>query len=560
MEGQGSINGRWSAALVAGLAAAGVTHVVISPGSRSTPLSLACLRSPGLVCRVLLDERVAAFYALGLARATGRPVALICTSGSAVANWHPAVVEADMSRVPLILLSSDRPPELQDCGANQTLAQTGLFGTGLRAMIALPPAESQAGWLANAAARAVSQSLWPLPGPVQINVPFREPLLAPDAASDLPQAAGRVAPRVILPRQEAPADMVEDLARQFAGRTGVIVAGAEPLPAVPIVTLAGRLGWPVLADPLSGLRFGGHDLSPVLARSDIFLRGTLPSPDWVLRFGAFPVSKPMALWLAATGARQVVVSGDSRWPDPQRSSDMMVHADPAAFADSLTRMAGEASPASWLRRFRLAEDAAGRLADEALVPEGRVVRQVIDALPDDSLLFIGNSMPVRDLDDFSGTGPQRLTILCNRGVSGIDGNLSSFFGAAASGRFTAAVALVGDLTFLHDLGGLAAGRGLNATVCVTDNGGGAIFGHLPQAVLPEFEAGWLTPQNADLGAAAAVWGHRYGKVAPSGVGPALTEALAAPGVSVLHISVDREESLAAHRALAARAAVIGTRD
>lgn len=549
MESQGRINGLWAAALVDGLVAAGVGWAVISPGSRSSPLALACLRHSALTSRVLLDERAAAFFALGLAKAEGRPVALLCTSGSAVANWHPAVVEADQARLPLILLSADRPPELQDCGANQTIDQTALFGAQLRAFHALPPAETNGDWLAHLAARAVTQSLWPLPGPVQINVPFREPLLA--AGPPAPSVAARAAdgPRVILPRLLPAAEEIARLADRWSGRRGVIVAGAEPLPAEPIVRLAAALDWPVLADPLSGLRFGAHDRSRVMAAADTFLRGTTLTPDWILRFGAFPVSKPIATWLAGLDALQAVVSADSRWPDPQRAADLIIHADPAALADAVSQVVRRPAPPGWLSMVRAAEVAAAGLMLRQPPPEATALRTLLDGLPGDSLLFVGNSMAVRDLDSFSGTTEKRLTVLGNRGASGIDGNLASFFGAAASGRFAAAVAVVGDLTFLHDLGGLAAGQGIDATVCVFDNGGGAIFEHLPQAGLPEFEAAWLTPQQADFAAAARVWGHSYRRVETDRLAPGLAEALGTAGVSILHIPIDRAASVARHRAL-----------
>jgi 2-succinyl-5-enolpyruvyl-6-hydroxy-3-cyclohexene-1-carboxylate synthase len=548
MENQGDINGRWASALIGGLASAGVAHVVISPGSRSTPLALVSLRHPGLSCRVLLDERVAAFYALGLAKATKMPVALICTSGSAVANWHPAVAEADMGRIPLILLTADRPPELQDCGANQTLAQPGLFGPQLRASHALPPAEPSSAWLASFAARAVSQSLWPLPGPVQINVPFREPLIGAAPLPELPMAS---VPRVALPRLLPASQQIDDLVGVLSGCRGVIVAGAEVLPAAALARLAAALDWPILADPLSSLRFGPHDRTHILARADTFLRGACPAPERVLRFGVPPVSKATETWLAAAQAVEVVVSADCRWPDPGRRARMVLHADPEVLADTVADRVTLPAPQGWMTAFRVAERTADALIAAAPVAERKVVETLVRHLPDDGLLFVGNSMPIRDVDSFSGTSARRLTLLGNRGASGIDGNLGSFFGAVASGRYADAVALVGDLTFLHDLGGLAAGRGLRATVIVVDNGGGAIFGHLPQAALPEFEAGWLTPQSANLEAAAAVWGHCYRKATVDSLDTVLAQRPV--GVTIIHLTIDRDASIAAHRDLAAAA-------
>jgi 2-succinyl-5-enolpyruvyl-6-hydroxy-3-cyclohexene-1-carboxylate synthase len=248
-----------------------------------------------------------------------------------------------------------------------------------------------------------------------------------------------------------------------------------------------------------------------------------------------------------------VVSADSRWPDPQRAADVIIHADPAAFADALCQSVRHPAPQGWFSMVRAAEAAAADLTLRHAPPEATAMRTLLEGLPEDSLLFVGNSMAVRDLDSFSGTMEKRLTVLGNRGAAGIDGNLASFFGAAASGRFAAAVAVVGDLTFLHDLGGLAAGQGIDAAVCVFDNGGGAIFEHLPQAILPEFEAGWLTPQQADFAAAARVWGHSYRRVETDLLAPALAEALGTAGVSILHVPIDRTASVARHRALWAAA-------
>lgn len=546
MDGQGDINGTWAEALVGGLAAAGVVHVVVSPGSRSTPLALACLRHPTLSCRVLLDERAAAFFALGLAKAENSPVALVCTSGSAVANWHPAVVEADLARLPLILLTADRPPELHDCGANQTVDQTDIFGAQLRARHLLPPAESEAAWLVHLAARAVSQSRWPLPGPVQINVPFREPLLAPASHVAAWPESG---PRAVLPRLVPPVRDILALAEQCGGGRGVILAGAEPLPPGAITRLAATLDWPILADPLSGLRFGTHDLGRVMSTADTFLRGAPLAAEWVLRFGSFPVSKPVATWLKACGARQVLVSPDSRWADPQRAAEAVFHADPTAFADALTDAVYRSAPDGWQALVRGRETAALRLIARHRPPEAEALRAVLESLPDEGLLFVGNSMAIRDLDSFSGTLAKTVTVIGNRGASGIDGNLATFFGAVASGRHQAAIAVVGDLTFLHDLGGLAGGQGLDAVVCVFDNAGGAIFEHLPQAGLPEFDAGWLTPQHADLAAAARAWGHAYRKVGLDRLDLALAEAFDTPGVTILHLPIDRAASVARHRAL-----------
>jgi 2-succinyl-5-enolpyruvyl-6-hydroxy-3-cyclohexene-1-carboxylate synthase len=369
------------------------------------------------------------------------------------------------------------------------------------------------------------------------------------ASGPLAAADGEGGPRVVLPRLLPAADDLARLAGQWEGRRGIIIAGAESLPAGRIAGLAAALDWPILADPLSGLRFGAHDKSRVMAAADTFLRAGSLSADWVLRFGAFPVSKSIATWLAATNARQAVISPDSRWPDPQRAADLMIHADPGAFADAMSLAVRRPAPQGWMTMVRAAETAAADLTMRHAPPEAAALRALLEGLPEDGLLFVGNSMAVRDLDSFSGTMEKRLTVLCNRGASGIDGNLASFFGAAASGRFAAAVALVGDLTFLHDLGGLAAGQGIDAVICVLDNSGGGIFEYLPQAALPEFETGWLTPQQADFAAAARVWGHNFRRAEADRLAPVLSEALATPGVTIVHLPIDRAASFACHQAL-----------
>lgn len=546
MDGIGDINFRWAASIVDALAGCGLRRLVLSPGSRSTPLALAALRHPGLDVRVVLDERSAAFFALGMAKASGVPAAVLATSGSAVANWHPAVVEAGAARVPLILLSADRPPELQNCGANQTIDQTRLFGEHARQFLQLPPAEREADWLASAIARAVGRSLGPLAGPVHINIPFREPLLPESAAAPDSPPPPRLLPGRVLPRTED----IAELAALLDGGRGVIVGGAEDLSeaAAAISDLAERAGAPVLADPLSNLRH--RKSGRVLAHYDALLRRAdgAPRPDWVLRLGPAPVSKSLDDWLKDCGARtQVVVTAHPRWADPQRRATHVLQAEPstvcAELAEALTRPAEDAWFAAWHDR----DARAAALARSMAPPEGALIQCLAEALPDETLVFAGNSMPVRDLDSFLGKPERRLRLFGNRGASGIDGNVSTFLGmAAVSGA--PALALLGDLTFLHDLGGLWAARGVDAVVAVLDNGGGGIFELLPQAGLPEFESAWLTPHRLDLAHAARLYGLRHTWVTPGAAAAAILEALARPGVEIVQVAIDRAVSREGHRA------------
>ena len=534
------LNFQWASRLIGGLAAAGAAHAVISPGARSTPLALACLRHPELITRVLLDERGAAFYALGLAKASDRAVILVATSGSAIANWHPAVVEAARAAVPLILLSADRPPEHLGCGANQTTAQIGMFGPHLRALHALPPPTASSSWLDSLAARAMEQAAGPPAGPVQINLPLPEPLVPQDDIAPPQTALVRVrAGRLRL----EPAEIAE-VARRLEGGKGIIVCGASPVPAVPIAQLAAALDVPVIADPLSGLRFGPHDRSRVVADGDLVFRGRgLAEADWVLRFGAFPVSRPVGEALGHFTGEQLVVAEAGDWPDPVRRATHVFRAEAGGFAAGLADAVRVAAAPGWCAGWTSV-----RPPGPALPPEAVVIRGLLAALPENGLLFSGNSMAIRDLDAFSGLSAKSLTVAANRGVSGIDGAVSTCLGMAASGRFSGTIGVIGDLTFLHHLGGLAA-RGPDAVLCVLDNGGGAIFGHLPQAGLPEFEIGWRTPQGADLAAAAAVWGIPFAVVSPDHVEAAVAQALAAKGTRILVIPLDAADSLARYRAV-----------
>lgn len=498
---------RWAWHLLDGFAATGVGCAVISPGSRSTPLALAALRHPGLSAHVIIDERAAAFFALGLAKASGLPVILIATSGSAVANWFPAVVEADMGRVPLLLLSADRPPELQDCGANQTMDQIGLFGSHVRACHQLPPAAAETGWLSGLAARSVAASLGPLPGPVHLNIPLREPLVP----ADMPELTRTVAPpcRLTATRHPDP-DSLNALAKIVATGPGAIVCGPEPeypgsATRTAVVELASRLGVPIFADILSSLRCGTRAQPHVLAHPDQVAR-TAPAPGWILRLGGTPLSRATNGWLEKNrGAAQIVLANHPRSADPTGTATHRLHADPALLCHSL---AGPSAPAHWLARFldldRAAETAAMAACAAAPVFEGALLRALLHALPADTPLFLGNSLTVRAADWFAGRSAVPLRLFGNRGVSGIDGNLSTAGGIAAACGPT--VAVVGDLSCLHDLTALALCRQHRVTVLLLDNGGGGIFDHLPQAGLPEFEQGWLTPQAVDFASAAHAFG------------------------------------------------------
>lgn len=538
-----ALNYRWAWALLDGLAAAGVRRVVLSPGSRSTPLTLAALRHPLLTVQVCVDERAAGFFALGLAKAEAAPVALIATSGSAIANWMPAVVEADMGCVPLMLLSADRPPELQDCGANQTMDQIGLFGRHVRAFHQLPPAERNTAWLAGLAARSVALSCGPLPGPVHWNVPLREPLV-PDPIPAL-EATAR-APQSLSAAMQPSAATVSVLDRIIASGPGVIVCGPQDLgdaARVEIVECARRLRVPVLADVLSGLRCGAPAAN-VLHHPDSVVRSA-PAPAWLLRLGGAPVSRAVNEWLArCTAAAQVVVSDYPRLADPAGNATHVLHADTAALCRALR---GESAADEWLPQFIATDDAARSAAATACAGEplfeGAVLRTLLHGLPEQTPLFLGNSLTVRAADWFAGVTATPLRLFGNRGVSGIDGNIATACGIATALGST--VAVVGDLAFLHDLGALALGRDCPLTVLLLDNGGGGIFDHLPQVNLPEFEQGWLTPQALDPAQAALAFGLGYTRAdSVTAAMDAIRSVMQSTRMHIIHLPVDRAYSLA----------------
>lgn len=539
MSDTGRLNLDWAAALIGGLVAAGVREAVISPGARSTPLTLACLRHPTLRSEVVLDERSAAWFALGRARATGCPVALVCTSGTAVANWLPAVIEANQSAVPLILLSADRPPELQGWGANQTIAQAGLFSDQVRAQHApgAPFDGFDRRWLQQLAARAVAESRWPLPGPVHLNLPFREPLLpaAPAVSFDTPLTPGIEA---AAPRVAPDPTAVAALAKALCGRRGAIVCGgniggAESARA--IAALAARLDCPILADPHSGLRFGPHDQSRVCIAHERWLRDAgcraALRPDWLLRFGDMPVTRALQAWLGDCDEHHLVEAG-GRWPDALHRTHHLLRATPAEACAALCAAIDAPAPAGWLAAFRDVDHAA---ANAAPTPTGALLAALCRQLPDGSRLFCGNSLPIRELAAWSGIGERSIGIHANRGASGIDGNIASAAGLAADAP---TVAVIGDLTAQHDLGSLALLQRHPLVLIVVNNGGGGIFDFLPVAGLPEFERGWRTPQSLRFAAAAAAFGVPYWRSGhPAEAAAAVLQALGADRPLLLEFTV-----------------------
>jgi 2-succinyl-5-enolpyruvyl-6-hydroxy-3-cyclohexene-1-carboxylate synthase len=558
--------------LVDEFAWAGLTDAVLAPGSRSAPLALALADDERIRLHVHLDERSAAFFALGAAKASGRPALVLCTSGTAAAHFHPAVLEADHSRVPLIVCTADRPAELRDTGAPQTTDQIRLYGSAVRFFVDLPADGDPA---ARAAWRPIAARVWaeaagPPAGPVHLNVAFREPLVPLDGedAAAVAMEPGRADGRawVVSHRPAstglAPREAAELSERILSAERGLVVAGwGSPAEAYQV---AAGLRWPLLADGISGLRsprseVAQHQRAEVVTTYEALLR--VPGfterqrPDLVIRFGGPLTSKTAMTWLDAS-IPQILVDPDGAWLDPARSAAERVPALPAF--DFNQGRDGAVAATGWLEAWRHAEETARQALDtyhdsDDAPFEGGVARDAAAACaasPLDPALIVASSMPVRDLEAFAGQVPRR--VFANRGVNGIDGLVSTVLGVAAAGG-APAVGLLGDLAFLHDAGGLlgASGRGLDATFVVVDNGGGGIFSFLPQAALaPErFEQLFGTPPAADVVDVAAAYGVPAERVDRAGdVRPALEQALAARGVRVLLVPTgDRTANVDRHR-------------
>jgi 2-succinyl-5-enolpyruvyl-6-hydroxy-3-cyclohexene-1-carboxylate synthase len=535
----------------------GVEHAVIAPGSRSTPLVLAL--SERMTVHVFHDERPAGFFALGIGK-TNAPAVLVSTSGTATANFHPAVIEADASDVPLIVCTADRPPELLGTGANQAIDQTRLYGGAVRWFcdpgVAAEFPEAERYWR-SIACRAVSEATGTRPGPVHLDFPFREPLLLTD--DDTAVLGGRAGglPWTV-ERHEPGVPDVTDLVHAI--RTydqGVIVAGRQAgVSPVTLMELSEASGCPVLADPLSGLRVEGTiSTYDATLRSEEWAAHHYPYP--VIRLGRPSTSKLLHDWTRHVDP-QFVVSAVPHFGDPDRAANVHIIGSPEmivrAAIDVLEGSDGSARESEWLARWRDADAVArgviDRFCDDVEVHfEGAVARDVAAAVPAGAVLFVGSSMPVRDLDAFA-TPPVACRVEANRGASGIDGTMSSAIGVAV-GSGSPVVCLLGDVAFLHDLTALVgvAGRGVDATFVVVDNDGGGIFHFLPQARHPDFERLFATPHGLDLAAVAGAMGLEVVEPDPGRVGDAVAASLAAGGSRAVLVRTDRTSNVALRRAV-----------
>ncbi len=556
---------RFTANFIDELAKSGLAHAVISPGSRSTPLAMTVCEHPAIQEWIVVDERTAAYFALGMAKQTKMPVALICTSGTAAANYFPALIEAYYNRVPLIVLTADRPHELRDIGAPQVIDQIKLFGEHVKWFHEMSQPESTDEMLAyvrTTANRAIHIAKSGNPGPVHINFPFRDPLVPNFSIENL---WGNNEDHSYHQLYEGKKQIREEVFHQFNEKLitlekGLIVCGPQEdeATAEAIAKLADRWQIPVLADPLSQLRAGKHDKDVLIENYDSMFRDeTLRNqlkPDFIIRFGAMPVSKYYDKFTSEhQDARHIVVEPYEGFRQPTKQPTEIYYAHPVDFINGLLAITDWTGDQDWLTKWQQLNKKATNHIEQSNVDqltEGVAVRELIKAMPTDSLLYVGNSMAVRDLDTFFMRTDKQITLLANRGVSGIEGLISSALGAAATTTKRVTL-LIGDLAFYHDLNGLLIGKQyeLDLTILLMNNNGGGIFSFLPQANEPKyFEKLFGTPLHIDFKHAITMYQGTYRLVDDVvQLKKELQESYQRNGTTVIEVRTDREENMRWHR-------------
>jgi 2-succinyl-5-enolpyruvyl-6-hydroxy-3-cyclohexene-1-carboxylate synthase len=554
----------------------GMGHACTSPGSRNSPIVVSLVRDRRIRCWSHIDERCAGFFAVGLAKATGRPAAVTCTSGTAAANLAPAVIEAFQARLPLIVLTADRPAELRDVGAGQSIDQLKLYGDAAKWFVEVEPPDASVPalrWIRQLACRAYWTAVEGRPGPVHLNLPLREPLVLEEPLPPDPlRGRSRGAPWLDLTRRSDQA--VQAPSRAVPPR-GVVVAGRLENPsrageratdtAAAAARLAERVGWPLFADPLSGAR----DTANAIGTYDLLLRDTETAsrlrPEMVVRVGDLPTSKPLRSWLASLDdVRQLAIDPESAWQDPAAVVSELDAGQPVVALDRLG--IDRRTDPGWLATWRRADETVASALTASLgneLSEPLVAARLGEWLDPGATLFCASSMPIRDLELYLPAGRPLPRVRCNRGANGIDGTVSSAFGVAAADDGPV-VLLIGDVALAHDLGGLLAARrlGLELTIVVLNNDGGGIFHFLPiSGETDAFEEHVATPHGLDFERAAALYGLRHERPrTQSELRAALTEAVGSGATTIIEITTDRPENLALHRRLAETGLAALTRD
>jgi len=540
----------------------GVKHAVICPGSRSTPMAIALADRVELKLHIFHDERSAAFAALGIGKTSDSPAILLCTSGTAAVEFHAAVVEADHAQVPILVCTADRPPELQNVGAPQTINQQNLYGESVRRFLNASVAEDREKniW------RAIARETWQASmganldgslGPVHINLQFREPLVGDvgELPKELKIRAEQLSGKKSLERNRRTISFIKriKLSRLVKKRRVLIIAGEGIDDPSELLRVACELGCPVLADPRSGTRVDGNQF--VISAMDSMLRderfAKTQCPEVILRFGAPLVSKVVNNWLASCGAPQIVVTSSPVLIDPEQITKLHLVCKISVISKLISKKLRNKPDESWLKSWSDAETKAQQaiksaLADETAISEPAIARAVYRLMPDDSNLFISSSMPIRDIEWFAAPR-SGLQVYANRGVNGIDGVVSTAVGLALASDLPTFL-LIGDLAFLHDSNGLInlGSRNIDLRIVLIDNCGGGIFSFLPQATALEnakFEKIFGTPHNTDLALIARAHGLETTNVTTL---DQLSEALLIRGPQVIRVATDRSENVRVH--------------
>ena len=569
-------NQLWGQVFAQELARSGIRDVCISPGSRSTPLALAFHAEKGLRVTTHLDERSAAFFALGVAKASRSPAVLLCTSGTAAANYFPAIVEANQARVPLLVLTADRPPELHDVGANQAIDQAHLYGRHVRwsVDVGLPnPSANRIRHLRALVCRAIARTkTWPA-GPVHLNVPFQEPLEPTPVPGDVPEdwhggdleaRDGRPnAPFLRISPTHPTVDepSLDEAATILAARpNGLIVAGPR-FPddefADAIAKLSMSTGYPVLADPVSGLRYNRKSRDPCVTY-DAWLanpeRRAILTPDVIVRFGAAPTSKNLLLWLKQQKTEQVIVSENTNFGEETNRASIVLVGDAATVAHGLAKRVKNRKPSPFANRVTDMERRTVELLTKETAKrsfEGALLQRLVADLPEGTELFVSSSLPIRDLDRFAIRGNQ-IRVHANRGASGIDGVTSTALGIAhATGKRV--VLVIGDLAFLHDLSALVTRHRLNLPldIVLLDNNGGGIFEFLPISKHePPFSELFVTPHNTNLAQIARAFALATHEVQPEAALKSGFDAGTGKGAArLIVVKTDRKANVTSRREL-----------
>ncbi|KAA9012668.1 2-succinyl-5-enolpyruvyl-6-hydroxy-3-cyclohexene-1-carboxylic-acid synthase [Niallia endozanthoxylica] len=556
------------ASFVSELVQSGVTDVVVSPGSRSTPIAMVMAEHPNLKLHIHVDERSAGFFALGIAKATKRPTALLCTSGTAAANYFPAIVEANISRVPLVVLTADRPHELRDVGAPQSIDQIHLYGGHVKWFVEMAPPEASDEMVRYArmvCARAVATAALAPSGPVHLNFPLREPLIPLLENNQLFLQKERLngyvkiqQPTVSLMKDEWDiyAELIESAER------GIIICGQieEDGFSEAVTAFAEKYQFPILADPLSQLRSGVHSGKAIIDTYDGFLRNErvkhMLKPDLIIRFGSMPVSKALTIFLKENhSARQLVIDGGMGWRDPALVSTEMVYCQETLFCEEVAKRAETKQEScyflKWQKINTYTKELINTIDEAEELNEGKLFHQLAELLPEEAAIFVGNSMPIRDLDSFYHFNQKSMKVVANRGANGIDGTVSTALGVGTIHQ--PLYLFLGDLTFFHDLNGLVAAKlqEVNITIILINNNGGGIFSFLPQSSHPKhFELLFGTPLDLDFSKAVEMFGGQFTSISNwEQFSQTLLQDRGKEGIRVIEIVTNREKNAEEHKKL-----------